>query len=305
MSKAPVYLDTSSKLSYCDKCFLEHVYKKTVKTIKHYQMLQPNDKIMLALSGGKDSITLTDIMGRISKRMNGIQLFAVTIDEGVETEKGSYRTEAISFARSVAEKYSIPYKVYSYKQLFGENLSRYVDAKAYSGSACSVCGVFRRRALNLAAKELGATKIATGHNKDDEAQTFLMNVLRGDLERIIRSNNENPEFIPRIKPLKRLFEREIAMYAYLRGYNFQTNECPFSQETVRDKMRVLLEQSNTFISGVYDALLNLQDELIQQLNKDRSTINHCRSCGGPTSPKREICKACEYKQALEVLGTLN
>jgi len=165
--------------------------------------------------------------------------------------------------------------------------------------------VFRRRALNLAAKELGATKIATGHNKDDEAQTFLMNVLRGDLERIIRSNNENPEFIPRIKPLKRLFEREIAMYAYLRGYNFQTNECPFSQETVRDKMRVLLEQSNTFISGVYDALLNLQDELIQQLNKDRSTINHCRSCGGPTSPKREICKACEYKQALEVLGTLN
>jgi uncharacterized protein (TIGR00269 family) len=266
-------------------------------------MIEPGDKIMLALSGGKDSITLTDIMGRFSKKMDNVRLFAVTIDEGVETKEGLYRSEAINFAHNVTEKYSIPYRVYTYKQLFGADLSKYVDAKAYSGSACSVCGVFRRKALNMAAKELGATKIATGHNKDDEAQTFLMNILRGDLERIVRSNNDNQDFIPRIKPLKRLFEREIAMYAYLRGYSFQTNECPFSQETVRDKMRTLLEQSNTFISGVYDALLNLQDELVHRLNKNNPIVNHCKKCGEPTSAKREICKACEYEQALEVLKT--
>jgi Predicted ATPase of the PP-loop superfamily implicated in cell cycle control len=215
-------------------------------------MFERGDRVVLAVSGGKDSVVLADIMGRLGRRLRWVEFVGVTVDEGIRTPAGDYRAEALSLARSVLEKYSIPHRVYTYKELFGATLPEFMRAGVYAGSACSVCGVLRRRALNIAARELGATKIATGHNKDDEAQTVLMNVLRGDLERMIRagaaegiggnlSREKEVEngvsgggFVPRVKPLKRLYEREIAMYAYLRGYGFQSVECPFSQDTVRE-----------------------------------------------------------------------
>jgi|BEDMetMinimDraft_2_1075160.scaffolds.fasta_scaffold01411_1 uncharacterized protein (TIGR00269 family) len=290
-----VYLDNNSGISYCKKCFLNYIYKKAVKTIKHYNMIEIGDKILLAVSGGKDSIVLVDIMGKLAKKLQKIKLFAVTIDEGIEIEGGNYRNEAIEYARVITQKYSIPHKVVSYRELFGGSLTEYVKANVYKGSACSVCGVFRRRAINLIAEELGANKIATGHNKDDEAQTILMNVLRGDLERILRLNNISEEFIPRIKPLRRISEREIAMYAYLKGYKFQINECPYSHDAIRDKVRDVLEQVSTQINGVYDALLNFQDKLVNYITIHQVTLNKCIYCGKPTSPKSKICKPCEYK----------
>ncbi|PSN97034.1 TIGR00269 family protein, partial [Candidatus Marsarchaeota G2 archaeon ECH_B_SAG-C16] len=230
-----------------------------------------------------------------------VEFVGVTVDEGIRTPAGDYRAEALSLARSVLEKYSIPHRVYTYKELFGATLPEFMRAGVYAGSACSVCGVLRRRALNIAARELGATKIATGHNKDDEAQTVLMNVLRGDLERMVRAGAAEEVggvgvggFVPRVKPLKRLSEREIAMYAYLRGYGFQSVECPFSQDTVRDAVREALELLGSRISGVHDALLNFEDKLLERLGSTGAHVRACRNCGEPTSPGRELCKACEY-----------
>jgi len=255
----------------------------------------------LAVSGGKDSVVLADIMGRLGRRLRWVEFVGVTVDEGIRTPAGDYRAEALSLARSVLEKYSIPHRVYTYKELFGATLPEFMRAGVYAGSACSVCGVLRRRALNIAARELGATKIATGHNKDDEAQTVLMNVLRGDLERMVRAGAAEEVggvgvggFVPRVKPLKRLSEREIAMYAYLRGYGFQSVECPFSQDTVRDAVREALELLGSRISGVHDALLNFEDKLLERLGSTGAHVRACRNCGEPTSPGRELCKACEY-----------
>ncbi len=277
-----------------------------MKTIKHYKMLEKGDKVVLAISGGKDSVVLADVMGRLGRKLRWIELVGVTVDEGIRTPRGDYRSEALILAENVLEKYSIPHVVYTYKQLFGATLPEFMRAGVYAGSACSVCGVLRRRALNIAAKELGATKIATGHNKDDEAQTVLMNVLRGDLDRLVRGGGVEgglikgnvgtalEGFVPRIKPLKRLSEREIAMYAYLRGYGFQSVECPFSQDTVRDTVREALELLATKLNGVYDALLNFQDKLIDRLGTDTPHFKACVNCGEPTSPSRQLCKSCEY-----------
>jgi uncharacterized protein (TIGR00269 family) len=264
-------------------------------------MFERGDRVVLAVSGGKDSVVLADIMGRLGRRLRWVEFVGVTVDEGIRTPAGDYRAEALSLARSVLEKYSIPHRVYTYKELFGATLPEFMRAGVYAGSACSVCGVLRRRALNIAARELGATKIATGHNKDDEAQTVLMNVLRGDLERMVRAGAAEEVggvgvggFVPRVKPLKRLSEREIAMYAYLRGYGFQSVECPFSQDTVRDAVREALELLGSRISGVHDALLNFEDKLLERLGSTGAHVRACRNCGEPTSPGRELCKACEY-----------
>ena len=299
-------------MKYCSSCFVSYVYKKVVRTVRYYRMFERGDRVVLAVSGGKDSVVLADIMGRLGRRLRWVEFVGVTVDEGIRTPAGDYRAEALSLARSVLEKYSIPHRVYTYKELFGATLPEFMRAGVYAGSACSVCGVLRRRALNIAARELGATKIATGHNKDDEAQTVLMNVLRGDLERMIRagaaegiggnlSREKEVEngvsgggFVPRVKPLKRLYEREIAMYAYLRGYGFQSVECPFPRDTVRDAVREALDILSTRISGVHDALLNFEDKLLERLGSSTAHVRACRNCGEPTSPGRELCKACEY-----------
>jgi len=298
---SPVFYDGVSDLSYCAKCFVGYVYRKVVRTVRRYAMFERGDRVVLAVSGGKDSVVLADIMGRLGRRLRWVEFVGVTVDEGIRTPAGDYRAEALSLARSVLEKYSIPHRVYTYKELFGATLPEFMRAGVYAGSACSVCGVLRRRALNIAARELGATKIATGHNKDDEAQTVLMNVLRGDLERMVRAGAAEEVggvgvggFVPRVKPLKRLYEREIAMYAYLRGYGFQSVECPFPRDTVRDAVREALDILSTRISGVHDALLNFEDKLLERLGSSTAHVRACRNCGEPTSPGRELCKACEY-----------
>jgi len=312
-SNEPVYYDDFSGLSYCGSCFTSYVYRKVVRTVKRYGMFVRGDRVVLAVSGGKDSVVLADVLGRLSRKLRWVEFVGVTIDEGIRTQSGDYRAEALSLAKSVLDKYSIEHRIYTYKELFGATLPEFMRAGVYAGSACSVCGVLRRRALNIAARELGATKIATGHNKDDEAQTVLMNVLRGDLERMVRAGaaegwgaktvgggvDENEVggvggFVPRVKPLKRLYEREIAMYAYLRGYGFQSVECPFSQDTVRDAVREALNILSTRINGVHDALLNFEDKLLGRLGSSTAHVRACRNCGEPTSPGRDLCKACEY-----------
>ncbi len=302
-SNSSVYFDDVSGLRYCSSCFVSYVYRKVVRAVRQYKMFERGDRVVLAVSGGKDSVVLADVMGRLGRRLRWVEFVGVTIDEGIRTPAGDYRAEALNLARSVLDRYSIPHRVYTYKELFGATLPEFMRAGVYAGSACSVCGVLRRRALNIAARELGATKIATGHNKDDEAQTVLMNVLRGDLERMVRAGaaegfggatSSVGGFVPRVKPLKRLYEREIAMYAYLRGYGFQSVECPFSRDTVRDAVREALDILSTRISGVHDALLNFEDKLLERLGSSTAHVRACRNCGEPTSPGRELCKACEY-----------
>ncbi|MCL5788286.1 MAG: TIGR00269 family protein [Candidatus Marsarchaeota archaeon] len=272
--------------------------------MKNENMLSSGDTVLIGLSGGKDSVVLTDILGRLARKMRDLNLVAATVDEGISTGESSYREEALGYAREVAAKFNVPLHVYSYRELFGGTLDSYVRLRVQNGSACSVCGVFRRRALNEAARRLGANKIALGHNKDDEAQTVLMNVLRGDLERMLRTAEGTHELVRRIKPLRRLSEREVAIYAYLRGYGFQSVECPYSRDTVRDKVREVLFELEGHVSGSRDALLNFEDKL-RDVARAGGLYAKCELCGEPTSSSRKLCKVCEYIQEFRRLSGLN
>ncbi|MEM3857052.1 MAG: TIGR00269 family protein [Thermoprotei archaeon] len=298
-----VYADVESKVKYCRKCTLRHIYRKVVRTMKAEKMLAPGDTVLIALSGGKDSVVLVDILGRLTRKMRGLKLLAATIDEGISAGESSYRLEALRFARKVTQEFGVPLHVFSYDSLFGGPLDAYVRLGIPEGSPCSVCGVFRRRALNMAAKALGANKIATGHNRDDEAQTILMNVLRGDLERIVRQSRGAEDLIERIKPLKRISERETAVYAYLRGYEFQTIECPYSHDTTRDTVRSLLADAEHVISGASDALLNFESKLRATSTPSVGFVR-CRLCGSPTSSRRTLCKVCEYTSRFQERSAL-
>ena len=109
-------------------------------------------------------------------------------------------------------------------------------------ASCTYCGVFRRTLLNRTARRIGANKLATGHNLDDEAQVVMMNVMNGDMERLarLRPSRVQEELVPRIKPLIDVPEREIALYAFLRKIPFYMGECPYARESLRGEIKDIM-----------------------------------------------------------------
>ena len=160
---------------------------------------------------------------------------------------------------------------------------------------CTYCGVFRKNALNCAAKRLGATKLATGHNQDDEAQSVMMNYLKGDMERLMRfrPRREQPGLVPRIKPLRDIPEKEIALYAMVKGIYFESRECPYARLSLRADVRDMMNRMESLFPGTRQRTIQ-GFERIEDLCKEgwaQMELAECRECGEPCVGKR--CKACE------------
>ena len=171
-----VYTRKYSKESLCSDCFSNSILRKAAKTISKYNMIKNNDLVCVGVSGGKDSLVLLDTLKKMSQSHN-FKIIAVTIDEGIP----GYRDEALDIVKSFCDKIDVDFKMYSYKDLFDMTLAESLELRENEKtSSCSICGTFRRRALDHAAKEIGANVIATGHNLDDTLQTFLINTLSGD-----------------------------------------------------------------------------------------------------------------------------
>ena len=203
----------ASGQALCKDCFIESIEKKVIQTIKKENFIEKGDKVLVALSGGKDSVVTLEILNSYVER-HIIELCAVTIDEGI----AGYREEGVEIAKAHAERLGIPHKVVSFKESFGIDLDEIMTREGHRGS-CTYCGVFRRWIINRAAREFGATKIATGHNLDDETQAILMNYLEGNMENLAKigpKTESNSElFTVKIKPL-----REIpGSFQYIKGFN--------------------------------------------------------------------------------------
>ncbi|MEM1670352.1 MAG: TIGR00269 family protein [Candidatus Methanomethylicaceae archaeon] len=295
--KEGFYLRRHSGEILCKKCFIRSIEKTIHKTIKREKLFEPNDKIMIALSGGKDSLTLLYVL---SKRKYGSEIFAATIDEGVS----GYREEGISIAKKMVEKLGIKHYIFTFKEFYGYSLEELYElafSKKIGLLGCTFCGILRRRLLNEAALKLGATKVATGHNLDDEAQTVFINLIRGDVSRLIRLGIKplkyREGFIPRVKPLRYIPEKEIAIYAYLMGFPLYERECPYVRASLRDEIRDILNQIENRHPGTKFAMIRTVDKLTQLLKDKIGEIKYCIKCGSPSG--KDICRTC---QILSMLG---
>jgi len=151
-------------------------------------MFSPDDHVAVAVSGGKDSLTLLMILHKLWKRFPRTRITAVTVDEGI----AGYREEAVDLATKYCKDLGIEHEIVSFEDLYGYGLDDFLKSKEERMTACSYCGVFRRKAINLAAKKVGANKIATAHNLDDIVQTYMLNLFQGDAERFVRRTLPNP-----------------------------------------------------------------------------------------------------------------
>jgi uncharacterized protein (TIGR00269 family) len=281
----------------CKKCFSESIETKVRTTITKHNMLKFNDKLAVAVSGGKDSLSLLHILVKLQKYRPKTSLIAVTVDEGIK----GYRDEALDIAVKSCEKLEVPIHVVSFKELFGLTLDELIVKvranKQTELTPCAYCGVLRRRAMNVAAREVKATKIATGHTLDDEAQTVLMNILRGDITRLAKekpsTNQVHPMFVRKIKPFCEIPENESALYAYVKKIPFQDTPCPYASEALRNDIRTMLNIMEEKHAGtkftISRTIERLRPAIEQTVTKEN--FKTCKKCGEPST--QNCCKPCE------------
>lgn len=287
-SSPSFYTRRYSGEKFCEVHFKESVISKVSRTISKYGMLKYGERVGVAVSGGKDSLSLLLIMEKLCRK-KGLELTALTVDEGIE----GYRDEAISNATSITKKLGIRHVVVSYRELFGFTLDKALRQDDRDVSSCSFCGVMRRRAIDEAALRAGVNVVATAHNLDDFVQTFLMNLLHGDVERLgfMSPSYKDGTFpLRRIKPMMELYEEETALFAYLSGIPFQSVSCPYMHEGLRSEVRDFLNQLEAKHPGMKYVLFNSCMEVISHFNISKEKSKPCKFCGMPSSSG--ICGTC-------------
>jgi len=281
----------------CREHFLGFVERRVKRELRAQVDLQSGERIAIGMSGGKDSSTTAVLLADFLSNRHDIELIGITIDEGI----ASYRPAGIDFARRLCERIGIEHRVLSYGETVGRTMDEVVS-KDPESIPCSYCGPFRRQALNRAAKEVDADYVATGLNLDDTAQSILMNVARGDIEKLARlgpHESRQPGLVPRIQPLRMIPEKEVYLYALLRGIQFHDATCPYAERAQRGRFREVLHRLEAESPGTRHAIVAGYDEMrpLLQTMFPPAALNACARCGEPTVNR--ICKACELRARID------
>ena len=277
---------------------MSSLVNKTRRTISKYNMLNYGDKVAVAVSGGKDSLTLLHVLHNLSKKY-GSKLIAISVDEGIS----GYRDEAIRNVVSVTNSLHIPYKILSFNDVYSVDLDKAISKRLDKGlSSCTICGILRKRTIDILAKTVNADVVATAHNLDDVLQTFLINLLSGDSRRAITSlpaQEITKGFSARrIRPFMEIPEAEIVFYAFLNNIPFQSQDCPYMNESIRSEIRLILNDLEKKHPGIkYNLLKSSVDVSSLRIKQNKSYFN-CSNCGFPSS--NAICSVCEIVNTLKL-----
>ena len=265
--------------------------------------------ILACVSGGKDSAVLLDMLVDIIGKRRDVKIIAGCVDEGID----GYRSPSLECARDLAESLSIEFVSLSYEEMGYERMDEVVERmpimaenhdEAKGMMPCSYCGVFRRQSLNSLAEKIQADVMALGHNLDDMAQSILMNLQKGEIERSVRlaPHTDTPieGLAPRIVPLRWVPEQEIHAYAFAKGLPIHHGDCPHAPGAMRQQSRAIVASLEAQSPGARHGLLHALEQ-IRELHREargdhQSDVTNCQQCGEITS--RKICQSCTMKEWL-------
>ncbi len=268
-----------TKPALCQEHFVEQFEKKVKKTIQDHALIPNNKTILVAASGGKDSLTTLHLLNKF-----GYSVDALAIDEGI----AGYRSDTLIELKEFCTKRNIPLKIVPFTSLVGKELDTIMKGK--NTSACTTCGTLRRHLMNKYAKDYEV--IATGHNADDEAQAILMNILRAQTQMLTRAGpktGSHQGLTQRIKPLYFCTEKEILTYALLEGFAGEWTECPYAHASYRAKVRDALNEYTLKHPQTKQNIL--KNYLSIRARVPVTTIpKFCAVCGSPSAGDQ--CAAC-------------
>ncbi len=245
--------------------------------------------ISVAVSGGKDSsVTLFALAGLLGGRKD-VTLKAFTVDEGIE----GYRSTGMEKARKLSEMLGVPHSTITFRDHFGTTMDRVVSENP-DAIPCSRCGPMRRQMMNVESLSLDSDYVALGLNLDDYSQSILMNVARGDVARLARMaphTSSREGMVRRILPLRRIPEKEVMLYAILKGIDFDASWCPYYGKAQRNTFREVVDSLEERFPGTRFALLNFLDRIRPSIKiSSDSGVGKCEICGQPSSSS--ICPVC-------------
>jgi len=290
-------IELTSNEKLCKNHFIGYFENKVFKTITKFDLLDKEENLGVAVSGGKDSLTLLHILNKLSKQNPKLKITAIAINEGIE----GYRDKSLVTAKDFCNKNNIKLNIYSYEKEFGmplDNMLKVLDVRP-----CTICGIFRRYLLNKKSKELNFTKLATGHNLDDECQSIMMNQFKNNIQASARLGpkvgiNKNNSFVQRIKPLYLCTEKEVTTYAFINNLLDKFIECPNVTKSYRAQVRDMLNDFEAKFPGTKYSIVNSYLQTLPAL-KERfkgREVNCCNNCGEPAS--KDKCNACKYVEML-------
>jgi uncharacterized protein (TIGR00269 family) len=291
----------------CGAHLADSVRKKASKALRQQLVLPKGEHttILVAISGGKDSAVLLERIHENLGQRRDVTIVGGCVDEGIE----GYRPPSLECARELCEELGIRFETVSYPELGFKEMDEVVEkivSMEEKKAPCSYCGVFRRQGINHLADRVGADVIALGHNLDDMAQTIMMNMQNGDLERTLRlaphTSTPLEGMVPRIVPLRWIPEQEIHLYALHRGLPIHHEECPHGEGALRFRHRETVAMMEADVPGTRHGLLRMADD-VKKLHaladggfRTAKAVN-CPECGQICSG--QICKACEMKNQMQ------
>ncbi|XP_038215627.1 cytoplasmic tRNA 2-thiolation protein 1 [Zerene cesonia] len=279
----------------CKECFFWAFETEIHFTITKGELFKRGDSVAIAASGGKDSTVLAHVLKTLNQRYDyGLDLMLLSIDEGIT----GYRDDSLETVKRNRDDYEMNLKILSYKDLYGWTMDEIV-AQIGRKNNCTFCGVFRRQALDRGAAMLNVKCIATGHNADDIAETVLMNVLRGDIARLNRCtaiSTGSEGTIPRVKPLKYTYEKEIVMYAHYKKLVYFSTECIFAPNAYRGHARALLKDLEKIRPSCIMDIIYSGETMAVKEAVSLPSQRVCSRCNFVSS--QEVCKACVLLEGL-------
>ena len=274
--------------------FVKQFETKIEKTIKKYKLLNKKDKILVACSGGKDSITVLYLLNKFGYNVEGLIIDLLI---------GNWSKQNFENVQKFCKKHKIKLHVINIREEFGYSICYIrsgIQAKVKLNN-CTICGVIKRYLLNKKSRELKADRLVTGHNLDDEAENLLMNILKGNPQLSINlgpktGSLKDKKFIDRVKPLYFCTNDEVKKYSKLMKFPVLYKPCPCAVGVFRKDVKELLEKQSV---GVKNNLVNNFLEILPDLKekyRGKSKLKYCKICKEPS--RNEICKTCKLIKLL-------
>jgi tRNA-5-methyluridine54 2-sulfurtransferase len=275
--------------AFCNDHFVEFFERQVARAVEHERMFTPEDRVLVAVSGGKDSLALWDALRRLGYRTTGLY-----INLGI----GDYSAESQRKAVAYAEAAGAELLVADIPADYGMSVEEL--ARATRRVPCSACGLSKRYLFNKVAREGGFAAVATGHNLDDEAAVLLGNLLHWQTEYLARQapvlDSTHPTLVKKVKPFFRIAERETAAYAIIRGIDYIVDECPNSVGArsllYKEALNVLEQAAPGTKQSLYWGFLEHGRPLVQ--GREPVDLRACLHCGQPTTG--EVCAFCRMTE---------
>lgn len=283
----------SHNAGFCRECFFVYLPRQVERSIRQFRMFEPEDRVLVCISGGKDSLVLWHLLLSLGYEADGLH-----IDQGIDDYSRTSRLKAEKFAASTGRQLHLI-------ELEQEGMGIPEVTHRLRQKPCSLCGAVKRHEFNVVASRLGYDVVATGHNLDDEASRLLGNLLQWNHDFIDRQypvlEATESGMVRKVKPLVRVTEYETTCYALFKGIDYMLFECPYSKGAnslvYKDVLNGLEERIPSTKSRFLFGFFEHRREAVSHREADAEEARkRCVRCGQPSF--RDLCRYCMIREQM-------